>query len=76
MPPLETHRRLGQRRRANDSGIVDASFTDRYVTLKSGKEANIVGRSVVVRAGADDLVTAEDDGGAGRVLAYGTIKPA
>ena len=61
---------------ANDSGIVDASFTDRYVTLKSGKEANIVGRSVVVRAGADDLVTAEDDGGAGRVLAYGTIKPA
>ena len=44
--------------------------------MKSGKEANIVGRSVVVRAGADDLVTAEDDGGAGRVLAYGTIKPA
>lgn len=61
---------------ADPSGVVDVSFKDPYVTLKPGKEANIVGRSVVVRAGADDFVTAADDGGAGRVLAYGTIKPA
>ena len=38
-------------------------FKDQYVSLKPGKEANIVGRSVVIRERADDFVTQGDQDG-------------
>mmetsp|Transcript_31926 Transcript_31926/g.51117 ORF Transcript_31926/g.51117 Transcript_31926/m.51117 type:complete len:282 (-) Transcript_31926:198-1043(-) len=61
---------------ADSSGAVSTVFKDPYVSLKKGKEANVVGRSVVLRAGPDDFVTARDDGNAGPIVAYGVLRPA
>lgn len=62
---------------AGADGVSAARFKDQYVSLKPGKEANIVGRSVVIRERADDFVTQGDqDGDAGNIVAYGTIRPA
>ena len=52
---------------AGADGVSAARFKDQYVSLKPGKEANIVGRSVVIRERADDFVTQGDqDGDAGK----------
>ncbi|ACO70279.1 predicted protein, partial [Micromonas commoda] len=60
---------------ANDSGAVEDTFKDQYIALRDGKNMfNVAGRSIVVRQGADDFTTQSDDGGAGKILAYGTIK--
>ena len=60
---------------ANEAGAVDASFKDQYIALRDGKNMfNVAGRSIVVRQGADDFTTQSDDGGAGKILAYGTLK--
>jgi Cu-Zn family superoxide dismutase len=62
---------------ANESGVVEDTFKDQYIALRDGKNMfNVTGRSIVVRQGADDLTTQSDDGGAGKILAYGTIKQA
>ena len=61
---------------ADETGAVGGTFKDQYVSLRDGKENSIARRSVVVRARADDFVTAKDDGDAGAVVAYGTIRPA
>ena len=60
---------------ADDSGAVKSVFKDPYISLKQGKEANVAGRSVVVRQDADDFVTTADDGNAGPIVAYGVLKP-
>ena len=72
---MAAHRRSGERRRGRDRAV-GGTFKDQYVSLRDGKENSIAGRSVVVRARADDFVTAKDDGDAGAVVAYGTIRPA
>eukprot|EP00227_Mantoniella_beaufortii_P007795 CAMPEP_0197597524 /NCGR_PEP_ID=MMETSP1326-20131121/27512_1 /TAXON_ID=1155430 /ORGANISM="Genus nov. species nov., Strain RCC2288" /LENGTH=265 /DNA_ID=CAMNT_0043164213 /DNA_START=43 /DNA_END=840 /DNA_ORIENTATION=- len=59
---------------ADDAGLVNATFKDDYLSLKKG-EANVAGRSIVIRSGADDFVTFAEDGGAGPILAYGVLKP-
>lgn len=60
---------------ANQAGAVSATFKDPYISLKQGKEANVAGRSIVIRQGADDFATAENDGNAGPIVAYGVLKP-
>ena len=60
---------------ADDSGAVNSVFKDPYISLKQGKESNVAGRSIVVRRGTDDFVTAADDGNAGPIVAYGVLKP-
>ena len=59
---------------ADDAGVVETKFKDQYVSLGK-KEASIVGRSVVIHAGADDFTTTPDDGDAGPIVAYATIRP-
>lgn len=63
---------------ADGTGAVSTTFKDPYISLKDGKKgsnSNVAGRSIVVRAGADDFVTTENDGGAGPIVAYGVLKP-
>jgi len=58
---------------ADENGDSTTSFKDLYTTLKAGTSNSIAGRSVVIRAAADDFETEEDDGGAGPVILYGSI---
>lgn len=66
---------------ADVAGAVSTTFKDQYISLKPGRvkalglEPNVAGRSIVVRKGADDFITAENDGGAGPIVAYGVLKP-
>ena len=60
---------------ADDAGVVSKTFVDPYISLRQGKEANVGGRSIVVRQGEDDFVTAENDGNAGPIVAFGVLKP-
>ncbi|KAK3256614.1 hypothetical protein CYMTET_34255 [Cymbomonas tetramitiformis] len=49
--------------------------TQECTTLKNeGTKCDISGRSIVIRAAADDFTTQTDDGGAGPILAYGTLE--
>ena len=58
---------------ADENGDSTTSFKDLYTTLKAGTSNSIAGRSVVIRATADDFETEEDDGGAGPIVLYGSI---
>lgn len=58
---------------ASDDGASTTIVKDLYTTLTPGTSNYIGGRSVVIRAGADDFETEENDGNAGPILLYGEI---
>ena len=60
---------------ATDDGVSTTTVKDLYTTLKPGTSNYIGGRSVVIRAGADDFETEENDGNAGPIILYGEIVP-
>lgn len=60
---------------AEEDGKSTTTFKDLYTSLTSDKSNNIAGKSVVIRAKADDYQTEEDDGDAGPIVAYGAILP-
>lgn len=58
---------------ANDAGIAEYEATFEFLSLKEGEPNLIVGRSVIVHADPDDLVS-QPTGGAGARLACGVIQ--
>ena len=82
LPPLTPARPVGDLGNvvAGPDGTVKASISDSLIQLdasgKEGEAKQVLGRSVVVRAGEDKFLLNKDDGDAGPILAYGTIAAA
>eukprot|EP00241_Pyramimonas_parkeae_P021985 CAMPEP_0114286638 /NCGR_PEP_ID=MMETSP0059-20121206/5858_1 /TAXON_ID=36894 /ORGANISM="Pyramimonas parkeae, Strain CCMP726" /LENGTH=256 /DNA_ID=CAMNT_0001407679 /DNA_START=43 /DNA_END=813 /DNA_ORIENTATION=- len=58
--------------KANMDGVVSVSFEDELAKLYG--ENSIVGKSIVIHADKDDFETELNDGNAGPIVAFGTIK--
>jgi len=59
---------------ASEDGTSTTTLKDLFTSLKPGQKDSIVGRSVVIHAGADDFETEENDGNAGPIVLYGKIE--